>query len=138
MGSEEGALAFKGSRSVWLLRRKYRHADQEAQKVSGSKGSMFMSLRVAASWNIFTDEGGGRGRTKQYLLCRERRRCRNGMGRRCLWCCLVTVETGCQEETQKKKAEKKRSKRMNVDRDMSERKLFRKWLRALRKRQGRR
>ena len=51
-----------------------------------------------------------RGRTKQCpLWLKEKRRCRHGTSRRCRRCCLVTVEEGCQEEAQKKKAEKKES-----------------------------
>ena len=37
----------------------------------------------------------------------ETRSCRNGASRSCQRCCPVTVEEGCQEEAQKKKAEKK-------------------------------
>ena len=47
--------------------------------------------------------------TKQCLSwSREAGRHRNETSRSCLWRCLGTVEAGCQEETQKKKAEKKR------------------------------
>ena len=34
---------------MWWPRKKRRHADQKAQKVSGSKGSVIVSLRVTAS-----------------------------------------------------------------------------------------
>ena len=47
--------------------------------------------------------------------------------------CLATVEAGCQEEAQKKEAEKKRRQRRNAERDKSGTKLFKKWLRASRK-----
>ena len=50
-----------------------------------------------------------RGRTKSGILfwLKEKRRCRNGTGRSCQRCCLVTVEEGCQEEAQKENAENK-------------------------------
>ena len=53
-------------------------------------------------------------------------------------CCLVTLEAGYQKETREKQVEKKRRQRMNAERDKSDRKLLKKWLRASRKRQGRR
>ena len=43
----EKSLGFKGSRCTWCTRKKRRHADQKAQKVSGSKEPMIMSLRAA-------------------------------------------------------------------------------------------
>ena len=52
-------------------------------------------------------------------------------------CCLVTVEEGCQEETQKKKAEKKDSLTRTV-RKGTLGKSLKKWLRVSRRRQARR
>ena len=40
------------------------------------------------------------------LWLKEERRCRNGTSRSCRRCYLVTVEEGCQEGAQKRKAEK--------------------------------
>ena len=50
---------------------------------------------------------------------------------------MATVEAGCQEEAQKKKAEKKRKRRRTIEKDNLGMKLPKKWLRALRRRQGR-
>ena len=75
---------------------------------------------------------------KQCLLwSKEKSRYRNGMSRSCQKCCLVSVEAGYGEEALKKQVEKqRRQRRRNAERDKSEMKLLKKWLRASRKRQG--
>ena len=57
------------------------------------------------------------------------------MSRSCQRCCLVTVEVGCWEEAPKKQVEKKRRQVSNAERDKSEMKLLKKWLRASKRRQ---
>ena len=66
---------------------------------------------------------------------RERRKYRNGMSRSWQRCCLATVEEGCQKEERGRAGEKAGR---NAKREKSEMKLFKKWLRASRKRQGHR
>ena len=84
----EGADACGGSeRSVDLKIRR-------PKRVSGSKGSMTVSLRVTDLGTISRRwwKTLSRGRTKQYpLWSRETRMCRNGMSRRCLRRGLFTV-----------------------------------------------
>ena len=65
---------------------------KKAQKVSGSKEPMSMSLRVTTSGENLADGGS-----------RETRKCGYGMSRRCLRRCLATVEEGCHEEARKKR-----------------------------------
>ena len=50
-----------------------------------------------------------------FVVERETRKYRNGMGQSCLRHCLATVEVGCQEEAQKERAEKRRRKRRTAE-----------------------
>ena len=54
------SLVPKGEDALWWPRKKRPRAGPKAQKVSGSKEPVIMLLRVTASGDIFTDEGGGR------------------------------------------------------------------------------
>ena len=105
-------------KSLWLQR-------EQMYKVAPKEASTCMSLRVTASEVSFADrrrwKTSSRGRTKQYpLWSRETRRCKNGMSRRFLKRCLVTVEASCLGEEQNKEAEKKRRQRRNAGRETSQ------------------
>ena len=49
---------------------------------------------------------GRRGRRRKKDQSKEERRGRNGTSRSCRRCCLLAMEEGCQEGTQKREAEK--------------------------------
>ena len=126
----ERSLWFQSEQLCGGPKKKRRHEDQKAQKMSRSKEHVTMSLRVAG-WKTLS-----RGHTKQCTLwSRETRRCRNGMSRRCPWRCLVTEDAYGAAWLKWKKAVRK--KREEEEKEESGMKSLKKWLRASWRRQAR-
>ena len=111
--------------------------------MGGSKEHMIMSLRVMTSaWKdsqmeVVEDFESRTHKAVSFVVERDKEVQEWNEQKMPQGASWLTVEAGCQEESQKKKAEKKRRKRRTVGRDKLGMKSLRKLLRASRRRQAR-